>query len=78
MERRPACVSPQDENPVAPTAASVTAGAATFKKYCSFCHSAAAKGNGPLTPKGITTPPDLTDEKWDRGSTDGEIFAGPG
>jgi mono/diheme cytochrome c family protein len=47
MERRPACVSPQDENPVAPTAASVTAGAATFKKYCSFCHSAAAKGNGP-------------------------------
>jgi mono/diheme cytochrome c family protein len=62
-------------NPVAPTAASVTAGASTFKKYCAFCHGAAAKGDGPLAPKGMTTPPDLTDEKWDRGSTDGEIFA---
>ena len=63
------------KNPVAPTAASVTAGAATFKKYCAFCHGAAAKGDGPLTPKGITMPADLTDGKWDRGSTDGEIFA---
>ena len=62
------------KNPVPPTAASVTAGAATFKKYCSFCHGAAAKGDGRLVPKGMTTPPDLTDEKWDRGSTDGEIF----
>jgi mono/diheme cytochrome c family protein len=63
------------KNPVAPTAASVTAGAATFKKYCSFCHGAGAKGDGALTPKGMTMPADLTDEKWDRGSTDGEIFA---
>ena len=62
-------------NPVAPTAASVTAGVSTFKKYCAFCHGTAAKGDGPLVPKGMTTPPDLTDEKWDRGSTDGEIFA---
>jgi mono/diheme cytochrome c family protein len=62
-------------NPVAPTAASVTAGASAFKKYCAFCHGTAAKGDGPLTPKGMTTPADLTDEKWDRGSTDGEIFA---
>ena len=62
------------KNPVPPTAASVTAGAATFKKYCSFCHGAGAKGDGALTPKGMTTPADLTDDKWDRGSTDGEIF----
>jgi mono/diheme cytochrome c family protein len=62
------------KNPVPPTKASVTAGAATFKKYCSFCHGAEAKGDGRLVPKGMTTPPDLTDEKWDRGSTDGEIF----
>ena len=61
-------------NPVAATAASVTAGAATFKKYCAFCHGTAAKGDGPLTPKGITMPADLTDATWDRGSTDGEIF----
>ena len=62
------------KNAVPATAASVTAGAATFKKYCSFCHGAAAKGNGPLTPKGMTPPADLTDEKWDRGASDGEIF----
>ena len=63
------------KNPVPPTAASVTAGAATFKKYCSFCHGAAAKGDGSLVPKGMTKPADLSDEKWDRGSSDGEIFA---
>lgn len=62
------------KNPVASTKASVTAGAATFKKYCSFCHGTAAKGDGALTPKGMTMPADLTDEKWERGSTDGEIF----
>src|SRR5687768_12862976 len=60
------------KNPVASTAASVTAGAATFKKYCAFCHGPAAKGDGPLTPKGMTMPADLTDAKWERGSTDGE------
>ena len=62
------------KNPVPATAAAVTAGAASFKKNCSFCHGAGAKGDGALTPKGMTMPADLTDEKWDRGSTDGEIF----
>lgn len=61
------------KNPVASTQASVTAGAAAYKKYCSFCHGVAGKGDGPLAPKG-TTPADLTDAKWDRGATDGEIF----
>ena len=62
------------KNPVPATAASVTAGAASFKKNCSFCHGVGGKGDGSLTPKGMT-PADLSDEKWDRGSTDGEIFA---
>ena len=62
------------KNLVAPTAASVTAGASTFKRYCAYCHGTAAKGDGPLTPTGMTMPANLTDEKWDRGSTDGEIF----
>jgi mono/diheme cytochrome c family protein len=61
------------KNPVAATAASVTAGAATFKKYCSFCHGADAKGDGPLAPKG-SHPPNLTDDTWGHGDTDGEIF----
>ena len=63
----------QLRNPVASTPASVTAGAAAYKKYCAFCHGATAKGDGPLAPKG-TMPADLTDATWVRGSTDGEIF----
>ncbi len=61
------------KNPVAPTAASVTAGAATYKKYCSFCHGPEAKGEGALAPKD-SHPPNLTDVKWDHGDTDGEIY----
>jgi mono/diheme cytochrome c family protein len=62
------------KNPVAASAASIAAGKAAFQKNCRFCHGADAKGNGPMAPEG-THPPDLTDAKWDRGSTDGEIFA---
>ena len=62
------------ENPVPPVATSITAGEAAFKKYCAFCHGVDAKGNGPLAPEG-SNPPDLTDETWTYGSTDGEIFS---
>ena len=61
------------KNPVAATPESIKAGQASFQKYCRFCHNADAKGNGPMAPKD-THPSDLTDAKWDRGSTDGEIF----
>ena len=61
-------------NPVASTPVSVTAGSAAYKKYCAFCHGVAARGDGPLAPKG-TMPANLTDPMWTRGSTDGEIFA---
>lgn len=63
----------QLKNPVASTAASIAAGQQTFQKMCAFCHGKDAKGNGPLAPKG-TSPSDLTDETWERGATDGEIF----
>ena len=62
------------KNPVASTPTSIAAGQALFQKYCRFCHGGDAKGNGPQAPKD-THPPDLTDAKWDHGSTDGEIFA---
>jgi mono/diheme cytochrome c family protein len=61
------------KNPVAPTPQSIAAGQAAFQKYCRFCHGADAKGDGPQAPKD-THPPNLTDEKWDHGSTDAEIF----
>lgn len=62
------------KNPVTSTQASVTAGAAAYKKYCAFCHNADATGDGPLAPKD-SHPPSLVDDKWNHGSTDGEIFA---
>ena len=61
------------KNAVAPTPQSIAAGQAAFQKYCRFCHGADAKGDGPQAPKD-THPPNLTDEKWDHGSTDAEIF----
>src|SRR5215831_10360898 len=62
------------KNPVPASAESVAAGQALFQRNCRFCHGADAKGNGPMAPEG-THPSNLTDDKWDRGSSDGEIFA---
>jgi mono/diheme cytochrome c family protein len=61
------------KNPVAATAESIAAGQAAYAKNCRFCHGAEAKGDGTMAPKD-SHPSDLTDAKWDRGSTDGEIF----
>src|ERR1051325_11184784 len=61
------------KNPSASTPDSIKAGQAAYQKNCRFCHGNDAKGNGPMAPEG-THPSDLTDAKWDRGSTDGEIF----
>lgn len=62
------------KNPVKSSAESIAAGERVYKKYCRFCHGDDARGNGALAPKD-THPPDLTDAKWDHGSTDGDIFA---
>src|SRR2546427_6557390 len=61
------------KNPVTSSTESIKAGAALYGKYCRFCHGADAKGNGPMAPKG-THPPDLTDNEWTHGSSDGELF----
>ena len=61
------------KNPVPSSPESIAKGKELFTKNCRFCHGADAKGNGPMAPEG-THPSDLTDAKWDRGSTDGEIF----
>jgi len=66
------------KNPVPATAESVAAGKKMFTTLCSSCHGADAKGGIVLSvieDKGGNQPPDLTDDKWDHGATDGEIFA---
>lgn len=62
------------KNPVKPTAESVEKGRAAFTKNCRHCHGVSGKGDGPLAPKN-PPPADLTDAKWDHGSSDGEIYA---
>jgi mono/diheme cytochrome c family protein len=62
------------KNLVPATPQSIASGKALFAKNCRFCHGEDAKGNGPQAPEG-THPPDLTDDKWDHGSSDEEIFA---
>jgi mono/diheme cytochrome c family protein len=61
-------------NPVKATPDSIAAGKTVYLRSCRFCHGEDAKGAAATAPKTITPPSNLTDEKWDRGSTDGEIF----
>ena len=61
------------KNPVASDAESVEAGKKLYQRYCASCHGPQGKGDGGMALSG-GTPSDLTDETWDYGSTDGEIF----
>lgn len=62
------------KNPVKAAAKSIADGKAVFQKYCKFCHGEDAKGDGPMAPKD-SHPPNLIDDIWVYGSTDGEIFS---
>jgi mono/diheme cytochrome c family protein len=64
------------KNPHPTTPESIATGKAAFtKRLCHTCHGPDARGAAKTAPKYLTEPPsDLTDSKWDRGSTDGELF----
>jgi mono/diheme cytochrome c family protein len=62
------------KNPVASNPASIKAGQALYAKNCRHCHGLRGKGDGPLAPKS-PSPANLTDGKWDHGSSDGEIYS---
>jgi cbb3-type cytochrome c oxidase subunit III len=61
------------KNPEPKTAESIEAGKSLYKRFCASCHGPNGKGDGGMALSG-GTPSDLTDEAWDYGSTDGEIF----
>jgi mono/diheme cytochrome c family protein len=61
------------QNPVPGTPESVAQGRRVYQRLCSRCHGAQGKGDGGAGSG--AQPADLTDERWDYGSTDGEIFA---
>jgi glucose/arabinose dehydrogenase/mono/diheme cytochrome c family protein len=69
-------------NPVASTPQSIAAGKRAYDANCAACHGNLAQG---AVKAGMTIsiieeqrgkqPPDLTDDQWDHGSTDSDIFA---
>lgn len=61
------------ENPVPSTQESVAAGRRTYSRLCVRCHGPAGKGDGGGAGAG-GQPADLTDDGWDFGASDGEIF----
>lgn len=60
-------------NPVPSTPESIEAGRRTYALRCVRCHGPRGKGDGGGAGAG-GQPADLTDETWDFGSSDGEIF----
>jgi cbb3-type cytochrome c oxidase subunit III len=61
------------KNPEPQNAESIEAGKELYQRYCAACHGPNGKGDGGLALSG-GEPSDLTDDVWDYGSTDGEIF----
>jgi mono/diheme cytochrome c family protein len=62
------------KNPVATSAESIAAGKRSYTRLCVKCHGAEGQGDG-TSATGPVPPGDLTDDKWDYGGSDGEIFA---
>lgn len=61
------------KNPVAATKASIAKGQQNYNKACRHCHGSNGLGDGSLAPQN-PSPANLTDDKWDHGSSDGEIY----
>jgi copper transport protein len=61
------------KNPVPATADSIAAGKKVYQRYCLACHGPDGKG-GPSNREEAPPASDLTDAKWDHGSSDGEIY----
>ena len=69
-------------NPVASTPESIAAGKKAYDVNCASCHGNLAQGAAKaglaisiIEEQGGKQPPDLTDDAWDHGSTDNEIYA---
>ena len=61
------------KNPVPAAPSSIASGQGIFQRLCTRCHGTEGKGDGREAPEG-SHPANLTDNQWDHGGTDGEIF----
>ncbi len=65
------------KNPVSADTASIGAGQKLYEKACKMCHGQTGAGDGPIVKTlkpDATKPSNLLDDKWDHGSSDGELF----
>ena len=69
-------------NPVPSTPQSIAEGKKVYDVNCAACHGNMAQGAvkagvkiSIIDEQGGKQPPDLTDNQWDHGSSDGEIYA---
>ena len=62
------------KNPVASSPESIAAGKEVYQEHCATCHGTTGKGRPPSPVPGVVMPSNLTDDKWDHGGSDGEIF----
>ena len=61
------------DNPIATSEESVTAGRTIYGRFCRSCHGQRADGRGMAAPPG-SRPANLIDAEWDYGSSDAEIL----
>jgi len=61
------------KNPVAATPTNIAAGKRVYEQNCRQCHGIRGKGDGTLAPTN-PKPADFTDDKWEHGSSDGELY----
>jgi cytochrome c oxidase cbb3-type subunit 3 len=61
------------KNPVRATPASLKTGQRFYEQFCRQCHGSRGKGDGTLAPTN-PRPADFSDDAWDHGSSDGEIY----
>jgi len=61
------------KNPIQADQSAIEEGRKIFQRNCASCHGPSGKGDGSMALAG-GTPSNLTDEIWDHGSSDGEVF----
>jgi mono/diheme cytochrome c family protein len=68
---------PVPTNPVATTPESIASGKKLFDKLCVECHGEKGDGHSAIAAamkEGEVKPSNLTDDLWDHGSADGDLF----